>query len=134
MAGPAWAIIDASFSLSKLLLAMISGAAALEQAPVERHELPPDALGREIPLDKASACISEPAPKIRIKREPVDRPREPIDVAERDHEGINFVTCDLAASRNVGRNERASAGGRLQQAQRQSFAVRWQRSNVHGSP
>src|SRR6266567_911429 len=87
-----------------------------EQTPVKRDHVAADALTRELQLDQFAAGLAELPPQLWIEREAVDGIGECLGIVERHQKRVDAGTGDLAASRHVGRNQRAAACRSLQQA------------------
>src|SRR5215510_12644611 len=88
-----------------------------EQTPVKRDYVAADALTRELQLDQFAAGLAELVPQLRIACETVDGLGKGLSIIERHQKRVDARTGDLAASRHVGRNQRAAAGRSLQEAQ-----------------
>src|SRR5262249_11317889 len=88
-----------------------------EQTPIERDHVAADTRTRELQFDQFAAGLAELVPQLRIECEPIDGRGEGLGVVERHKKRVDAGTGDLAASRHVGRNQRAAAGPRLQKAQ-----------------
>src|SRR6516162_8225541 len=88
-----------------------------EQTPIERDHVAADTLTRELQFDQPAAGLAELVPQLRIEGEAIDGGSEGLGVVERHQKRIDAGTGDLAASRRVGRNQRAAAGRSLQKAQ-----------------
>src|SRR5215472_1360100 len=88
-----------------------------KQSPVKADYVAADALTGELQLDQFAAGLAELAPQLRIERETVDGIGEGLGIVERHQKRVDAGMGDFAASRHVGRNQRAAAGRSLQQAQ-----------------
>src|SRR5262249_2634669 len=106
----------------------------LEQASIERNQVAADTLARERPLDQFAAGLAELVPQLRIACEPIDGIGKRRDIVERHQQSVEVCPGDITASGSVGRNQRAAAGGSLQEAQRQSLAVGRQNRYVCTGP
>src|SRR6266481_5197335 len=116
------------------LFAMDDSIGLPEQTPVKRDHVAADALTRELQFDQFAAGLAELAPQLRVEREAVDGIGEGLGIVERHQKCVDAGTGDLAASRHVGRNQRAAAGGSLQEAQGQPLAVGRQHRDMRARP
>src|SRR5690348_12461529 len=85
-----------------------------EQTPIKRDHVAADTLTRELQFDQRGAGRAERGPQQRTDCEAIDGRGEGLSIVERYQERIDAATGDLAASRHVGRNQRAAAGRSLQ--------------------
>src|SRR6266508_4544837 len=114
--------------------AMDLSSRGLEQASIERDQVTADTLARELALDEFAAGLAKLAAQLRIQCEPLDGVGERFGIFERHHKRVEVGTRNVAASRDIGGNQRAAAGRSLQQAQRQTLAMGWQNRDVRARP
>ena len=93
------------------------GHGAIRNGRFKRDHVAADTLTRELEFDELAAGLAERVPQLRIECEAIDGRGEGLGVVERHQKRIDAGTGDLAASRHVGRNQRAAAGRRPQEAQ-----------------
>src|SRR5262249_3099560 len=118
--------------LAAFAMEQLSG--LLEQAPIERDHVTADTLTRKRALDQFTAGLPEFPPQLRIQCEPLDRVGERVGILERHQQRVDVRAGNLPASGHVGRDQGAAAGGGLEQAQRQSLAVRRQHRDMRARP
>src|SRR5437588_3082549 len=114
--------------------AMEHSGGLLEQALIERDQVTSDTLTRKRALDQFAAGLAELASQLRIGRELIDGIGERAGIPEWHQQRVDVRAGNLAASGHIGRNQRAAAGGGLEQAQRQSLAVGRQHREVRAGP